>query len=33
VLLAATAVATLGTHLAVIGVLGAHDLWRALRGR
>lgn len=33
VLLAATAVATLCTHLAVIGVLGAHDLWRALRGR
>jgi hypothetical protein len=32
VLLAAMAVATLCTHVAVIGVLGAHDLWRVLRG-
>jgi hypothetical protein len=32
VLLAAMAVATLCTHVAVIGVLGAYDLWRVLRG-
>ncbi len=33
VLLAAMAVATLCANLAVIAVLGSHDLWRAVRGQ